>query len=258
MNNIEEYKQYLRNLILSDDIKRMGICFRTPNKKYFYDTGTGKIMECTEKEYLFLKQIFHREKECLDEDENQEIIAFKVLQENCDMTKKNNVILQFLNVICLMLTIIYSFYRAIKNHMLVGDFTLFISAFNKIIDYGVPIVDNFNQFIENANSYQDYINYMNIKEEENEGITIKKIKTIEFKDVSFKYPQAEKEVLSHINFYIDTNHKIAIIGKNGSGKSTIVKLLLGFYRPTQGMILVNGISIEKIDMNVYRKNTIKI
>lgn len=178
--------------------------------------------------------------------------AFDVLQENCDMIKKNNIILQFLNIVCLMLTIIYSFRRAIQNHMIVGDFTLFISAFNKMIDYGVRVFDNFNQFIENASAYQDYINYMNIKEEDNKGITIQKIKTIEFKDVSFKYPQGQKEVLSHINFYIDMNHKMAIIGKNGSGKSTIVKLLLGFYRPTQGEILVNGISIEKIDMNVYR------
>lgn len=81
MNNTEEYKAYLNNLILSDEIKRMGICFKTPNKKYFYDTGTGKVMECTEEEYLFLEKMFHTEKECLNEDENQEII-YALLKEN--------------------------------------------------------------------------------------------------------------------------------------------------------------------------------
>lgn len=70
-------------------------------------------------------------------------------------------------------------------------------------------------------------------------------KSIEFKNVSFRYPETEAWVLDDVSFTIDTNEKFGIIGTTGSGKSTIAKLLVGVYRPTKGTILVDGIAIEE-------------
>lgn len=75
--------------------------------------------------------------------------------------------------------------------------------------------------------------------------------TIEFQDVSFTYPGTEKEVLSHISFVIHPEERLALVGKNGSGKSTFIKLLCRLYEPTSGKILYNGIDIIKINYRQY-------
>lgn len=74
---------------------------------------------------------------------------------------------------------------------------------------------------------------------------------ITFKDVSFRYPDTDTDVLSHINMTIHSNEKLALIGLNGAGKTTFVKLLCGFYKPTKGEILVNGIPQSEYDRDEY-------
>lgn len=75
--------------------------------------------------------------------------------------------------------------------------------------------------------------------------------TITFEDVSFCYPDTEKEVLSHINLTIPPGMKIALVGANGAGKTTLVKLLCRFYDPTSGRITVNGHDLKNIDMESW-------
>jgi ATP-binding cassette subfamily C protein LapB len=70
---------------------------------------------------------------------------------------------------------------------------------------------------------------------------------IEFKDVSFSYPNSEMQALTNISFVIEPKEKVAFIGKIGSGKSTIAKLILKLYEPTSGSILLDGIDIGQID-----------
>ncbi|MEA3372097.1 MAG: type I secretion system permease/ATPase [Campylobacterota bacterium] len=77
---------------------------------------------------------------------------------------------------------------------------------------------------------------------------------IEFIDVSFSYPNTDVQVLKHVSFTIQPGEQIAIIGRIGSGKSTIEKLILGLYEPDSGSILVDGIDISQIDPADLRKN----
>ncbi|MBR5970104.1 MAG: ABC transporter ATP-binding protein [Lachnospiraceae bacterium] len=74
---------------------------------------------------------------------------------------------------------------------------------------------------------------------------------LEFRDVSFTYPETEEEVLSHVNLKFKVGQKMALVGRNGAGKSTIVKLLCRLYEPTEGEILLNGIDIRKYDYAEY-------
>ena len=69
--------------------------------------------------------------------------------------------------------------------------------------------------------------------------------SIEFKNVSFKYPNTENYILKDINLTINPYDKIAIVGENGAGKTTFIKLLARLYDPTEGEILVNGKNISK-------------
>lgn len=74
---------------------------------------------------------------------------------------------------------------------------------------------------------------------------------IEFKNVSFKYPNTDNLILRNINFKFKVGGKLAIVGLNGSGKTTLIKLLTRFYDPTEGEILLNGIDIRKYDYYEY-------
>lgn len=77
---------------------------------------------------------------------------------------------------------------------------------------------------------------------------------IEFKNVSFRYDDDSKDVLSDVSFKINAGDHVAILGKNGSGKSTIQKLLLGLYTPTSGHIYIDGIELQQLELTELRNN----
>ena len=66
---------------------------------------------------------------------------------------------------------------------------------------------------------------------------------LEFRNVWFKYPNSNSWVLKGINFSIGPTENLALVGENGAGKTTMIKLLSGFYKPTKGHILLNGVDI---------------
>ena len=77
---------------------------------------------------------------------------------------------------------------------------------------------------------------------------------IEFKQVDFSYPQQPVAALTKVSFKINAGQKIGIIGRIGSGKSTIAKLILGFYQPTGGSILLDGVDSRQLDPAELRRN----
>lgn len=83
---------------------------------------------------------------------------------------------------------------------------------------------------------------------------IQSIDSIEFKNVSFKYKEELPYVLKNINFKIEKDEKVALVGKNGSGKSTIIKLILGIYKNFEGEILINNKSIDLLEKDTYYKH----
>lgn len=78
------------------------------------------------------------------------------------------------------------------------------------------------------------------------------IRKIEFRNVTFRYPGAANPALKNISFVIDANQKIALVGYNGAGKTTIINLLLRYYQPDRGEILINGHDIKSYELNGLR------
>ena len=74
---------------------------------------------------------------------------------------------------------------------------------------------------------------------------------VEFRDVSFRYPGAETDALSHVSVKFRVGERLAVVGENGSGKTTFIKLLCRLYDPTEGEILLNGIDIKKYNYQDY-------
>lgn len=74
---------------------------------------------------------------------------------------------------------------------------------------------------------------------------------IEFRNVSFSYPKSSEKVLDKLSFTIEAGKRVALIGENGAGKTTIIKLLARFYDVQEGQILVNDVDIREIDLTTY-------
>ncbi len=106
-------------------------------------------------------------------------------------------------------------------------------------------------FIENLKTF---LNFEPKIDESKGGIAPpEKIKTIELKNVSFKYDEKKDYVIKNVSFTLHSGVRHAFVGVNGSGKSTLIKLLLRFYDPQEGQILLNGIDIKEFDIKKYRE-----
>ena len=128
-----------------------------------------------------------------------------------------------------------------------------INAFNIAKELLFDLV-NISQTLEYLNPY---IEFMKLEEDDKHYGEIEmdsRISSLEFRNVTFIYPGAEKEVLSNVSFKVSSNQKISIVGLNGAGKSTIVKLICRLYQPTKGSILINDIDIWEYNEESYDKN----
>lgn len=160
--------------------------------------------------------------------------------------------ISFINLISTILIYVFSVYLIMK-----GTFT--IGIFLAVIEYVALLHKKFNWMLR---IYLDWFNrkvsidrvneILALESEKAEGEQIKNIDTIEFKDVGFAYEQS-KPVLSELNFKINRNQKVAIVGNSGNGKTTIISLLLGFYETNKGAVLINGIPLSKINPSSLRK-----
>lgn len=123
-----------------------------------------------------------------------------------------------------------------------GQFTVVMLAIGKLT-MGLITISKELSVINAASQFGDEISQI-ISSKEKEPDETVNIKTIEFVNVSFKYPGSEQYALHNISAVINSDISTAIIGANGSGKTTFIKLLLGIYKPTEGKILVNGIEYD--------------
>jgi ATP-binding cassette subfamily B protein len=99
----------------------------------------------------------------------------------------------------------------------------------------------------------NYFNYLELNESKTKNESIKTTANeIEFKHVYFKYPNTDKFALEDVSFKIPVNKKLAIVGRNGAGKSTIIKLIARFYLPERGEIDLDGVNINNFDFYEYQ------
>lgn len=128
-----------------------------------------------------------------------------------------------------------------------------VSLFNSVNGIQSEIL-NVNQQLVYLKEYRDFSALSTNETAKKEHLLTEPIKTIEFRNVSFTYPNAKKKTLDNINIKFVKGKKYSLVGKNGSGKTTLIKLLSRLYIPTSGEILVNGININDYEMDSYLKH----
>ena len=150
----------------------------------------------------------------------------------------------------------YLIYNVLFRGMGIGDFTMYFSTINGFGDWMKGILDDLAN-IKAQNMYLDDMReFLEIKSEDKEktrDIPIDSSYEIEFKNVSFKYPKTDKYIYKNLSLKIKKGQRLAIVGINGAGKTTFVKLLCRLYEPTSGEILINGVNIQSFSKEEYYK-----
>lgn len=150
----------------------------------------------------------------------------------------------------------YIAYKVFLGVIGIGDFTLYTSA---AINFSSSLSQIFNTYIDLIQMcrYLDlFLKFENVESYQkigNKSASELNNYKIEFKDVYFKYPRAIDYALKNINITIEPGEKLSIVGTNGAGKTTFIKLLARLYIPTKGEILLNGININQYDYDEYMK-----
>ncbi len=196
----------------------------------------------------------NQEKNRLDKNHSKFDIIY-----NDQMKSTGNVkfIAGFLNVVTFLILSTYIIYLYKNNQIsnsLTITFIIILIFLIKQIRFNIPracemfvfwgtIKEN-NQYLSSLISdiaFDGYIDNLDI------------LGKIEFKNVSFNYPNSGQIALDNVSFKVNQGENVAIIGKSASGKTSIFKLLLGFYQPTQGEILIDGVKINEINKKYLRK-----
>lgn len=158
-----------------------------------------------------------------------------------------------LNLIRQLISYVYLIYLVTIGSLTISEFVFYFGIITGFSNWIVNLVFSYSKIERSANDCAVFRKYI---ESENESkdkpdVNFSGIESIEFKDVSFTYPSAEKSTIKNMSFKVNKSENIAIVGENGAGKTTAIKLLCGLYYPTKGDILINGKSNRDFSNESY-------
>ena len=166
-----------------------------------------------------------------------------------------NIASLFLLTINEVIVYVLSIAKLIAGEIAVGEVAYYVSILNQFRGDFTSLCFRINMFDKNSKELNDVRTFVEMEPllEKCGTLIPSKYPTIEFKDVSFRYPNSNYDVLKHCSFTINAGETVGLVGLNGSGKSTIVKLLCRFYDPTGGKILIDGIDAKEYDIVELRR-----
>ena len=153
---------------------------------------------------------------------------------------------------------IYVVYLVMKGNIGAGDFVLYFNSIFMLSSAVRAWCDKFSAYNWLSQNIFYARDYLDIKDNTNrgEGVSVPEDCSdmqceIEFRNVSYTYFGAEEPTIKNISFKLNKGEKLAVVGLNGAGKTTLIKLMCGLYRPTEGDVLLNGVSVNDYNRDEY-------
>ena len=181
-------------------------------------------------------------------------VVFHETYEAESKVADKNLLISLLSAIESLITMLYFSVKVIQKTIWYDDFVVSLNAYNRLKGAISQILTIVVEVSSNDLFIKDYLSYMEMPFEVECGSReLLQIESLVFQDVSFKYPNASEYALKNVSFSIKKGEHIAIVGNNGAGKTTMIKLLLRLYDPTHGKILINGVDIAEYDLSSLRR-----
>ncbi len=161
------------------------------------------------------------------------------------------IVSQTMSAICLVFTA----FLALKGNIQVGDVVLYNSYFNSIsggINNLLSAYPEINKGLESITSLAEVVLSNDI--ENNSGkIKLRYVHgTVNFDNVYYRYPDADRDIIKDLTLTVEPGECVAFVGSSGSGKSTIMNIIIGFLKPTAGMVRIDGKPIDTLNLSAYR------
>ncbi|NOK60046.1 MAG: hypothetical protein GFH27_549291n239 [Chloroflexi bacterium AL-W] len=154
----------------------------------------------------------------------------------------------------------YTAFQVIQQRLSIGGFSLYMQSILQLESGLTNLMTSFSRLHEHQLFIANLFRFLDLQPQieapRPEALLAKQqlsvYPQIEFHNVSFRYPSIGTEVISNLNLTIRPGEKIALVGENGEGKTTLVKLMTGLYEPTEGQILLDGVDIRLLDRKDLR------
>lgn len=145
-------------------------------------------------------------------------------------------------------------YSVYQKNMSIAVFTMLYNSINTFDDTITNLIYSVRSYIQDCAYQEEFINVIEKESIFSDGVEpIDHFESLEFRNVSFKYPRTDTYILKNLSFKISNKEKVSFVGLNGSGKTTIIKLLCRFYPVDEGEILVNGLNINQYKYEDYMR-----
>ena len=188
-------------------------------------------------------------------------ISEDIYKENSRVSLKRAAVGCLLNIISI--TGYYGGYvmlvfRAVKGAISIGTFTFLTGSFNRSRACVERITENLNAISEQMLLLNDLFDFFKIQPAicsppNPTPVPARIRKGLEFRNVSFAYPGSDRFALRNVSFHLGPKEKLALVGENGAGKTTIVKLAVRLYDPTSGQVLLDGVDLREYDLDELRR-----
>lgn len=162
------------------------------------------------------------------------------------------VVSQLLSTVCL----VFSAFLALDGKIDVGDIVLFKTYFTMISNDVQSLINIYPEITKGVESLHSVSEIMLSRDVEDDSgkIPIKYVHgTVQFDNVSYRYPKGDKDIIKDFSLNVEPGECIAFVGASGSGKSTVMNMIIGFLKATKGVVKIDGKPIEEINLNQYRR-----
>lgn len=148
----------------------------------------------------------------------------------------------------------YLLYLAVRGEITIGNTSLYLASSTTFYNFVRQIMETTTDLLQCSREVDDWRSFLDFDGgDPDEGRPVPPMESyeFEFRNVSFQYPKAEKYALKNLSLTLKAGERLAVVGLNGAGKSTFIKLLLRLYEPTEGEIFLNGVNVKEYSKTSY-------